>query len=78
MEKSLQLLDQMIEIAKQEDLENKIKKSHEKFPIHREKPWSDTMIVGESWWLAHLKNLRELIILENVDSTDSRPVQEKS
>ena len=70
MKKSLDLLDQIIEIAERRDLENK------KQMIREHK---SSKAVGESWDLHHLKLLKELIILEdaNVKSGDNRPIQEK-
>ena len=67
MKESLKLLDWMIKIANQEDLEHKI--------ANRDKP---AVVTGESWWVYHLKNLKELIILENDNSKDNKPVREKS
>ena len=67
MKKSLRNLDWMIKVASQEDLEYKT--------LNKDKPQAPTE--GEGWWVYHLKNLRELIILENVESRDSRRGEEK-
>ena len=67
MRKSTEMLDWMIKVAGQEDLERKI--------ANRDKP---NVATGESWWVYHLKNLKELIILENAESGDNKPNQEKS
>lgn len=67
MKKSLRSLDWMIKVASQEDLEYKT--------LNKDKPSVATE--GEGWWVYHLKTLRELIILENVESRDSRPTEEE-
>jgi len=67
MKESLKLLDWMIKVANQEDLERRI--------ANKDKPLVAT---GESWWVYHLKNLKELIILENDNSKDNKPVRKKS
>ena len=67
MKEPLKLLDWMIKVANQEDLERRI--------ANRDKP---LVVTGESWWVYHLKNLKELIILENDNSEDSKSEREKS
>lgn len=69
-DKSLELLDQIIDFAEQVDLKDK------KEAIAKNKA---SQSVGESWFVFNLKNLRELIILENknVKSGDDRPIQKK-
>lgn len=63
MKKSLELLNQIIEIAAHEDLINKRKNIKGKA----------SLVVGEGRVLHHLKTLKELIILENVNSSNHRP-----
>ena len=67
MKKSLDLLGQIIEAAEVSDLEFKKKNINNKA----------SLTVGESWLVSHLKTLKELIILENAKSRDSRPDEEK-
>ena len=67
MKKSTRMLDWMIKVANQEDLESKTK--------NKDKP---DITAGESWWVYHLKTLKELIILENAESRNSRSDEEKS
>ena len=68
--KSLEMLDQIIDLAEKVDLKYK------KECILKSKA---SQSVGESWLLFNLKSLRELITLENKDATSGnhRPIQEK-
>lgn len=68
MKQSLDLLNQIIEHAKQKDLEyrNKMLRKHKA-----------SQAVGEDWLVQHLRSLKELIILENVNSRHDRPIQEE-
>ena len=68
MKRSLDLLNQIIEHAKQKDLEYKNKMLRK----HRA-----SQSVGESWMVQHLRSLKELITLENVDSRHNRSIQEE-
>ncbi|MAF43667.1 MAG: hypothetical protein CMI54_05805 [Parcubacteria group bacterium] len=67
MKNSLKLLDQIIEISRQEDLINKKKNIK----------GNASKTVGKSWMLHHLEALKELIIFENVNSRNSRPIQKE-
>ena len=67
MKKSLDLLGQIIKFAKEDDLEFKKKNIGNKASLS----------IGESWLVNHLETLRELIILENAKSRDSRSNEEK-
>ena len=62
--KSLKLLDQIINFEKWLD---------EKQKIAAVENHKSSQAVGESWTVHHLKNLRELIILEHAQSDDNRP-----
>ena len=68
--KSLEMLDQIIDFAEKVDLEGR------KESILKNKA---SQSVGESWLLFNLRSLRELIVLENNDATSGshRPIQEK-
>jgi hypothetical protein len=59
MKKSLNLLDQIIEVAKHED-------------VIRRRNTAAQDYIGEDWTLYHLKSLKELIILENAESNDNK------
>ena len=59
MKKSLNLLDQIIGVAKHEDTKRRRNTAAQNY-------------TGEDWTLYHLKNLRELIILENAESDNNK------
>ena len=66
--RSLELLDQII------DFEKLLDKKHKEVAIANHKA---SQSIGESWTVHHLKNLRELIILEHVESGNNRSEQKK-
>ena len=66
--KSLELLDQIL------DFERWLDNKHKQAAIASNKA---SQSVGESWTLQHLKNLKELIIIEHAESDDNRPKEKK-
>ena len=61
--RSLKLLDQIIDF--EEWLDNK----HKRAAIANH---NASQSIGESWTLEHLKNLKELMILEHAEGNDNR------
>ena len=66
--RSLELLDQIIDFEKL--LDNK--RREEAIANHKA-----SQSVGEGWTVHHLKNLRELIILEHAESDNDRSEQKE-